>query len=1168
MTGTAPATTRAESPYAGPRPFTRTDRDEGVELYGRDAEVETLFNLLISQRIVVLYSPSGAGKTSLIEAKLVPRVEEEGLLVFPTARVGQEPPKNHGSTGSNRYSSSVLSSLGALKTDQPGSLGEFLDAARRDPNEPQLLVLDQFEEVLIEDPTDREAKEEFFRQLGAALRDRGRWALISMREDYVAGLDPYLRFLPTRLTARFRLDLLRQDAAMLAITEPAAHAHVDFRPVAQRLVTELSMTSVQRPDGVVEKHPGLYVEPVQLQVVCLRIWQHRPAGATRIEEQDVEAVGDVDDALAAYYAERVGAAAESTGARERDIREWVHERLITRQGVRGQVLQGVETSEGLTNEAIWAMVDAHLVRAERRRGFTWFELAHDRLIEPIRRDNIRWFENHLSMLQRQAAEWDRFDHAPHLLLRGRPLRDAEHWRATQQQELTPTEQEFLAVSAAARTEEERKLNTLIRIAAGIAVAVAIICVALAVAASNLAGIAQARELAVQASQQAVYGNPELALLLAREAVTRGPSPSPEAEFAFRQAALESHARLTLRGHTDWVWTGAYSPDGSRILTVSQDHTARIWDAASGQELLRLAGNPGLTCGGAFSPDGMRIVTVNLGQQPARIWDAGTGNELLRLDVDTQLVCSVAFSPDGTRVLTGGTDGAAHVSDASSGRELFKLQGSSGTVWSAAFSPDGTRIVTATNDGTAHIWGAATRQEQTVLTGHTGGPVWQATFSPDGNLVATAGNDQTARIWDAATGDPLQVLKGHVDIVTAVAFSPDEARLATAGHDTTARVWDVASGTQLLVLRGHANGIRDITFSPDGTHILTTSDDRTARIWNASLSGELAVLRGHTSEVFSAAFSPDGTQIATASDDRTVRIWDAVSGKWVRTLDQHTDIVWHVAYSPDGASLASASSDGTARIWDTKTWSEVLNVPHIKPVRVVTFSPDGTLIATGSSDGHARVFDARSGRRVLDLFKSGDVRTAAFSPDGATLVTGGTDEFAHLWNARTGEPLFDLEHGATVRMAAFSPDGKKLVTGSGDNLAQVWDVQTGQRILRLEGHTEPVWSASFSPDGSQLLTGSEDGTLRVWDATTGRPLFLLTNPTGPLRSAAYNQDGSRVVFASGDGTARIVGGCELKCSLQDLLTETSMRLRDTGRVLSPEERNQYLQPMSIWSALLR
>src|SRR3981081_3664314 len=104
MTPTAPATTRGESPYVGPRPFTRTDRDEGVELYGRDAEVETLFNLLISQRIVVLYSPSWAGNTSLSEAKLVPRVEEEGLLVLPTARVGQEPQKNHGSTGSNRYS--------------------------------------------------------------------------------------------------------------------------------------------------------------------------------------------------------------------------------------------------------------------------------------------------------------------------------------------------------------------------------------------------------------------------------------------------------------------------------------------------------------------------------------------------------------------------------------------------------------------------------------------------------------------------------------------------------------------------------------------------------------------------------------------------------------------------------------------------------------------------------------------------------------------------------------------------------------------------------------------------------------------------------------------------------------------------------------------------------
>jgi WD40 repeat protein len=1160
VAATGVATARA-LPYVGPRPFTRTDSLHGRELYGREVETESLFNLLISQRIVLLYSPSGAGKTSLIEAKLVPRLEEEGLAVLPTARVGLEPPPAAPATpDANRYLRSALSTLGGDPSGG-GSLDEFLDARRRGEREPQLLILDQFEELLIEDPTDRRAKDAFFRQLGAALRDRRRWALVAMREEYVAGLDPFLRHIPDRFAARFRLDLLGEQAASSAITEPAAGAGVDFAPVADKLVRELSMSRVQRPDGVVERRPGPYVEPVQLQVVCLRIWEHLAPDATRIEESDVEAVGDVDDALAGYYAERVAAIADRTGLRERAIREWVDARLITRQGVRGQVLQGVEHSEGLSNRAIEALVDAHLVRAERRRGLTWFELAHDRLIEPIHQDNAAWFRRTLSRWQLQAAEWERLERPANLLLQGRALREAERSGAQQAGALTGTEREFLTTS---RDEEGRKVvRRLVRIVSGVAAAAlvaACAAVALALSLANYAKVAQAKQLASTA-QAWLATDPELSLSLAIEAT--GLNRAPETELALRQAALESHARFALRGHDDVVWSAAYSPDGSRLATVSQDGTVVLWDPVTGRELgPLLRGDPSKACGVAFSPDGTRMVTRSLDRR-ATIWDARSGDKQLDLDLEPQRLCPVSFSPDGTRVLTSDTHGAATISDASTGETVATLRGPDMIVWSAAYSPDGTRIVTANQDGSAHIWDVARGVELTTLCCQPYGPVWFARFSPDGRYVATVGNSD-ARLWDASTGGYLRSFVGHVDVVTSVAFSPDGTRLATAGHDNTARVWDVTSGAQLMVLRGHSGGIRDVVFSPDGAQLVTASSDRTARIWDAALNAELVTIDAHDGDIAGLAFSRAGGEIVTAGDDRVARVWEVASGRLLAALVGHQKAVTSAAFSPDDSRVVTTGADGSARIWDAASGAQVqlLAHPDAQMVRAATFSPDGRRVATSGDDGYARIWDVAAGTRI-DLYETGDVRSVAFSPDGTALASGGTDGRVVLWDASSGAKRAELRPGATVRSVRYSPDGKELVTAGGNNLAEVWDATSGERLLAVAGHAAPLWSATFSPDGRRLLTSGEDGTARLWDAADGRPLLVLRNPTGPVRRAAFSPDGTRLALAHADGTVRIAGGCEITCSFDDLVELGRRRLAGTGRTLSQEERDQFLPPALPW-----
>ena len=311
--GLTSAAGAARNAFVGPRPFPPDRR-----LYGRGRELLSLTNRLLSERLLLLYSPSGAGKTSLIQAEggLLERMAAEGFRTLPIVRVSHAADLA-AATGVNRY---LLSTLDALELARPeaerrtpealaellrtggaGLATDFLDrylsdlspaAAATDGSEPPvqtLLVLDQFEELLTLDPTDEPAKREFMRQLGSALRDADRWALFAMREDHVAALDPFLPLIPTRLAATFRLDLLSREAAREAVTGPTREFGVTFDDDAvTALIGDLAWIRVMNPaDGKVEPREGPYIEPLHLQVVCESLWRQR-AEPSRITSGDIE----------------------------------------------------------------------------------------------------------------------------------------------------------------------------------------------------------------------------------------------------------------------------------------------------------------------------------------------------------------------------------------------------------------------------------------------------------------------------------------------------------------------------------------------------------------------------------------------------------------------------------------------------------------------------------------------------------------------------------------------------------------------------------------------------------------------------------------------------------------------------------------------------------------
>ncbi len=302
-------------------------------------------------------------------------------------------------------------------------------------------------------------------------------------------------------------------------------------------------------------------------------------------------------------------------------------------------------------------------------------------------------------------------------------------------------------------------------------------------------------------------------------------------------------------HGVGVSSASFSPDGKRILTVAdtrlevrffddrtrvcngrgtlstdKDRAARVWDGATGRELLVLKG-PWREIGTAvWSRDGTRIVTTH--EDAVRIWNAADGREVRQLGGD-RLISAALLSPDGRRLLTwpdpavtrrGGHwhalprrfDRQADLWDAATGRHVATLRGHLAPVNSAAFSPDGRWLVT-------------TAEEPNSFTS-------SAPLGLHGRAEDTNCRDRTARIWDAATGKPLRVLRGHLRSVHSAAFGKAGKWLVTTSEDRTARLWDPATGRELFTLAGHRDAVRSAAFTPDGKFVVTTSWDGTARLW--------------------------------------------------------------------------------------------------------------------------------------------------------------------------------------------------------------------------------------------------------------------------------------------------------------------------------------------------
>ena len=1144
------------TPYPGLSGFERADADL---FHGREHVVTELLVRLAEQvrggEPVVVVGASGAGKSSVLRAGLLPALAADGDETWPQVVLtpGVDP------VGNLAAAMAAHTTVGAaewarLIWESPLRFGERCAGANR-----PVIVVDQFEEVFNAPEANRLA---FTAALTAA---RPALVVLAVRGDLV---DRCIELAPLRpaLAAPVLLGPLDATGLRQAIVSPAKDFGVDVEPgLPERMIADLGVR------GEIGYDPGALP---RLAHALRETWLHRDGPVLTLAAY--RRAGGIDGAVS-RTAEEIHSALDPAG---RQALRAILLRLVAVLDDGSVVRQRVDPREiAAQRHVLDRLIAARLVTVDGSGA----RLSHEALFTawPRLRDWIE--EDRAGLVQHRrftdsVRAWVESGQHDDDLYRGVRLASLTAWleSARDRVRLQPVEQDFLARSTAAEHAGQvaaRKRTNRLR---GLVVALSLLLVVASVAvvvATRLQQSAQAeRERADDGRQQNLSRQLAAESALARPVDPRRAalaafgawraSPTLEGRSALLSAITDAY-RGRMTGHVGAINALAVSGDGKTAASGGVDGTLRLWDVPTRRELAVLDDKGGWYRTAVMSTDGRLLATADPSTSKVELWDVPARKRVFTVPgkaVDT------ALSPDGGTLVAYTERGVVVWETAGfTERAVF---GAAPSI-RMAFLPD-PGLIALTNGNDVAVHRAADGALVANLTGHTG-EVQAMAFAPNGGLLASVGMDSTVRLWDIATWTTRKVLTANEAGLTSVTFTPSGSAVVAGAIGSNVHSWDTATGVLLTQYATGSVTTLGVAMTGDGHTLLSADSTGVIAVWSYLRS----TLVPPDSILIGAAFQPGGELLATTGSDGVVRLWDHRNSRMVREMRGHGDDAYDVAFSPDGAELVTVGEDGLLVVWKTETGAEARRFSRPgTEFTAVRFSPDGRTIAvagrtpTGSKEDRDEVLllDATdlemTGRRATKE-KPQDAPTVgtapdyptsiAFSPDGRTLAVTLAAGKVGLWNlVDPGSEWTTLPgHEGIAIDVEFSPDGSVLATGGGDRLVKLWRVKDGADVGTITGNDAAVRRVAWSPDGRLLATASQDTAVRLWEVDGARQLARLDRHGAELNDVAFDPSGERVASVGADGAIRLWDlapdhAVEVLCGLLDRES-----LAEEWRALGPD-----------------
>jgi len=1136
-------------PYRGLFQFGPNDAEF---FFGRDVLIEELIQATVKRNFIPVLGASGSGKSSVVLAGLVPKLQQQGNWLFTHFRPGSNQPY---ASGSDPFYALAKALVPLYRSDldstdeitQAEKLAQSLKDGRplsrvfssihgKHPNHRVLLIADQFEELYTL-CNDEKTRTSFLDTLLAGFQSSSGFQsppvlVATMRADFLGNALSYPPFGDVLQNTDIKIRSMDHSELSQVIVKPAEKLGITFEAgLMERILDDI------------ENKPGNL--PL-LEFALTLLWQKRTG--KQLTHRAYDAIGNVQGALARYADEIYD---QLNATEQQQVRRIFIQLVRPGEGTEDTLRLATKAELG---EASWALVtkmaDARLVVTSRNPGDQesntadqeTVEITHEALIrnwERLRQwiAEDRKFRVWQERLRVAMQQWNSAGRDEGALLRGKPLVEAQEWFQNRSEELT-AEQEFITASLELQEREVRRNLESREVEAALAsqkqaneiltkarkravwISVGAVFAFITAVVASYAVVGKARREAHEAQSRRIIAEVNsrsasskslffsgqsfealLEGLRAAQKIKQVDIPIPESDAAqmqliaaLNQAVYGVKEQRTLNGqmigHNDAVTKLSFSPDGQVLTSISRDNTVKLWKR-----------------------DGTLLQTL----QYEGITDVSAGSDgqaLISLDF-LNGISTVLLRPDGS------------VTETPRRKFLFDK---------SVFSANGQFFATASFHKIVILW----KRDGTLLKILKIPNITGLGISRDGKVIATAIADKTIKLWKE-DGTLLTTLQGKLGsgkdtthpwplgLVKDISFSNDGKTIAAVSGDNTVSLWK-QDGSLLINFTSHRDEVEKITFSPDGKIIATASKDKTVKLWKQD-GTLIKTLAGHTAAVNDIIFSSDGQLIATASDDKTIKLWK-LSNLPVSQMTGHSEFLIDTAFSPDGKMIATASADdNTVKLW--KRDGTLLQTMQQDDLTDVSFSNNGQILITSGRDRRKKLGQLiklwkLNGTSLGSFSVSSIISGISLSPDGQLIATEDDRDIGKRWKTvklwkQDGSLLKTFKVSVDLQNLRFSPDGQTFLTITDDNTAKLWK-RDGSLLKTLTAHCSNFYfkhdscgkvyrhDISFSPNRQTIAISNHDQTANLWRWDGSLALTLKG-----VDSVSFSLDGQTIATTNFDFT---------------------------------------------------